>query len=811
MSAESQLPQHARVVIIGGGVVGCSILFHLAKFGWKDSILLERDELTSGSSWHAAGQIHTISSDPNISRLQGYTINLYKEIEATSGHSVGMHNTGGFYLASNEVWHDYLKRERAKARYMGLDQEFISVEEVARRHPLIDPSHYIAALWDSLDGDVDPSGVCYAYAKSARVHGAQYFTHSAVIETRQRQDGSWDVVTPKGTINAVHVVNAAGLWAREAGRMSGVHLPVQPMEHHYLITEEIPEIAERMKSGERLPAGIDYEANIYFRQERNGMLLGTYEPKSTPWKVGGTPMDFGHELLQPDLDRIADRLELAFGRIPALGRAGIKTVVNGPFTFGPDGNPMIGPVPGLTNYWAAVGVMAGFCQAGGVGKCLAEWMIEGEPEIDVRAMDIARFGDFATPDWGTVKSSENYERRFVMTFPNETLPRGRRQKTTALYDRLVAKGAVMGVSFGLEHALWFARDPADAHEDPTFARNRSHSYVAAEVAAVRGAVGMIEIANFGKHRVEGSGARAWLDRMLAGRLPKPGRVALSPMLSPKGRLAGDLTVSCLAEDRFLLLGSGTAQEMHRRWFQANLPAEDVRYANVSDALHGVALSGPRARDLLARVTRADVSPNAMRFRDLREAFVCGVPVTLLRLSFSGELGFEIYCAPQYLMRLWEGLEEAGADLGLQPYGARAMMSLRLEKGWGVWGMDFRPDYTAAMSGLDAFIDWEKDFVGKAAAMVERVEGPKDRLVTMVIDTDLDVVGDEAILQHGLCVGHVTSGGYAHHAGASVAMGYVRADLAADGMALQVEVDGTMRRSRVISTPLHDPSGIRMRG
>lgn len=811
MSTDPQFPQHARAVIIGGGVVGCSILFHLAKFGWKDCILLERDELTSGSSWHAAGQIHTISSDPNISRLQGYTINLYKEIEATSGHSVGMHNTGGFYLASNEVWHDYLKRERSKARYMGLDQEFISVEEAARRHPLIDPSHYIAALWDPLDGDVDPSGVCYAYAKSARVHGAQYFTHTPVIETRQRKDGSWDVVTPKGTINAEHVVNAAGLWAREAGRLSGLHVPVQPMEHHYLITEEIPEIAERMKSGERLPAGIDYEANIYFRQERNGMLLGTYEPKSTPWKVAGTPMDFGHELLQPDLDRIADRLELAFDRIPALGRAGIKTVVNGPFTFGPDGNPMIGPVPGMTNYWTAVGVMAGFCQAGGVGKSLAEWMIEGEPEIDVRAMDIARFGDFATPDWGTVSSSENYERRFVMTFPNETLPKGRRQKTTALHDRLVAKGAVMGVSFGLEHALWFANGPEDAHEEPTFNRNRSHDYVAAEVAVVRNAVGMIEIANFGKHRVEGPGARAWLDRLLAGRLPGPGRVALSPMLSPKGRLAGDLTVSCLAEDRFLLLGSGTAQEMHRRWFEANLPDSGVTYANVSDALHGVAISGPKSRELLARVTRMDVSPNAMKFRDARETFVCGVPVTLLRLSFSGELGYEIYCAPQYLMRLWEGLEEAGADLGLRPYGGRALMSLRLEKGWGVWGLEFRPDYTAAMSGLDAFIDWKKDFVGKAAALAERETGPAMRLVTMTVETDQDVVGDEAIMDGDTCVGHVTSGGYAHYGRASIAMGYVDRAQAEAGTALLIEIGGQMRAARVLGTPIHDADGLRMRG
>lgn len=304
---------------------------------------------------------------------------------------------------------------------MGLDQEFISVEEAARRHPLIDPSRYIAALWDPLDGDIDPSGVTHAYARAARALGADYCTHTPVVETRQRVDGTWDVVTQTGTVHAEHVVNAAGLWAREVGRMAGIHLPVQPMEHHYLITEDIPEIVERE---ERLPAGIDYEGNMYFRQERNGILLGTYEPHATPWSVDGTPADFGHELLQPQLDNIAERLELGFERIPALREAGIRNIINGPFTFGPDGNPMIGPVPGMRNYWVAVGVMAGFCQAGGVGLCMAEWMISDEPSIDVWAMDIARFGDFATPDWGTTKSAENYERRFVMTFPNETLPQG---------------------------------------------------------------------------------------------------------------------------------------------------------------------------------------------------------------------------------------------------------------------------------------------------------------------------------------------------------------------------------------------------
>lgn len=802
---------HAKVVIIGGGVVGCSILFHLARFGWKDVVLLERNELTSGSSWHAAGQIHTISSDPNISRLQGYTINLYKEIEETSGQSIGMHATGGFYLASDQNWYDYLKRERSKARYMGLDQEFISIEEAAERNPLIDPKRYIAALWDPLDGDVDPSGVTYAYAKSARVHGGNYHTHTTVLETNPRPDGSWDVVTDQGTINAEMLVNAAGLWAREVGRLAGVNLPVQPMEHHYLITESIPVLAGRGPK-ERVAAGIDYEGNMYFRQEGDGVLLGTYEPHATPWKVEGTPADFGHELLPPDLDRIADRLKLGFERIPALNRAGIKDVINGPFTFGPDGNPLIGPVPGMTNYWVAVGVMAGFCQAGGVGLCMAEWMMDGEPSIDVWAMDVARFGEFATPDWGTVKSSENYERRFVMTFPNETLPKGRRQKTTSLYDRLVARGARMDASFGLETALWYGDGPDDAWEEPTFRRPRSHDYVAREVTAVREAVGAVDIANFARHEVTGPGARAFLDHVLAGRIPKPGRLNLTPMLSPNGKLAGDLTVACLDEDRFMLFGSGAMQEAHRRWFQRNLPASGVSYRNRSDEFHGFGISGPNSRELLSRLTRMDASAEAFRFRDIRETFVAGVPALLARVSFSGELGYEIHVAPPYLLRLFEGLEEHGADLGLTLYGMRTLMSLRLEKSWGAWTLEYRPDFTAAQSGLDFFIDWESDFIGRQAALEEAERGPDRKLVTMVVEAreDIDPGGDEAILCDGEAVGYVTSGGYAHYVEKPVALGYLPVEIAQAGEQVEIELNGVFCPATVQGEPLYDPKGERMR-
>ncbi|TFH46150.1 MAG: glycine cleavage system protein T, partial [Lysobacterales bacterium] len=452
-----------------------------------------------------------------------------------------------------------------------------------------------------------------------------------------------------------------------------------------------------------------------------------------------------------------------------------------------------------------------FCQGGGVGLCMAEWMMDGEPSIDVWAMDVARFGSFATPDWGTIKSAENYERRFVMTFPNETLPKGRRQETTALYDRLTAKGAVWGQSFGLEHVLWYADGPGDAHEEPTFRRSRAHDCIGREVKAVREAVGAIEIANFAKHELTGPGARAYLDYVLAGRLPRPGRISLAPMLTPKGKLYGDLSVACLADDHFLLLGSGAMQEAHRRWFETRLPESGVRYENISSRLHGIAIAGPQSRALLSRITRDDVSAEALRFRDVRRTFVGSVPAILVRISFSGELGYEIYVAPVHQLRLAEAIEEAGADLGRRWYGARALMSLRLEKGWGAWTLDYRPDFSAAESGLDAFIHWDKDFVGKQAALAESKAGPKKKLVTLLVETDgIDVCNDEAIMVEGKAVGYVSSGGYAHHLGKSVALGYVPTKLAAAGTRVQVEIMGQLYPAEILGKPLYDADGGRMR-
>ena len=798
---------HAKVVIIGGGVVGCSILFHLAKFGLKDCILLERKELTSGSSWHAAGNVHVISNDPNISRLMAYTIRLYKEIEETSGHSVGFKPSGGFYLASNEVWADYLKRERSKARYMGLDQEFISLEEIAIKNPLIDPKRYISALWDPIDAEVDPSGVTYAFAKAAKVHGAKYHINTVVKDTKQKNDGTWDVITNQGNINAEIVINAGGLWAREVGHLAGINLPVQPMEHHYLITDSIPEI-ESLPEGQRLPVGTDFEGNIYFRQEGKGMLLGTYEQQSTPWKIEGTPMSFGHELLEPKLENIQDRLAIGFERMPALEKAGIKNIVNGPFTFGPDGSPLIGPVPGLQNYWVAVGVMAGFCQGGGVGKCIAEWIIDGEPSIDVWAMDVARFGDYASPQYGTIKSSENYERRFIMTFPNETLPKGRKQKTTSLYDRFISKGAVMGDSFGLESVLWFANDPKDAYEEPTIKRSRSHNYVAKEVKNVRENVGVTEIANFSKHEFQGPDARKFLNYVLAGRIPAPGRIVLNPMLTPKGKLYGDLTVACFNDNKFIVFGSGAVQEMHRRWFENHLNNFDVIYKNRSDELHGLALSGPKSRQLMQKLVRDDISNENFKFRDVKEMYVGGVPAIVNRISFTGELGYEIYVAPHFLLKLYEAMEAAGKEFNLKPFGGRALMSMRLEKNWGAWTLDFRPDFTAKESGLDFFIDWNKDFIGKESAKKDK---SKLKLTPLIIETDdIDVTNNEAVVKDEKSIGYITSGGFAHYVNKSIAYSYLDEEILKSNEKFQVEINGNFYNCSIIKEALYDPTGERMR-
>ena len=800
----------ARVVIIGGGVVGASTLYHLAKIGWTDVLLLEKSELTSGSTWHAAGGMHTFNGEANISRLQKYTIDLYREIETVSGQSCGLHANGGLMLAATSGELDSLKLICSRARYLGMETAMISLEEARQLNPLIDTSHFIGALWRADGGHCDPSGTTHAYVKAARKLGAAVERFTRVQSLNSRLDGSWDVVTDKGTVRAEHVVNCAGLWAREVGHMVGIELPVLAMEHHYLLTEDIPELQGRDKE---IVNTTDYAGEIYMRQERGGALIGTYEPHGAVWSPVRTPDDFSMQLLPDDFERLAPQFELGFRHFPALGRVGIRKAINGPFTFAPDGNPLVGPVRGLRNYWVACAVMAGFSQGGGIGLVLSRWMAEKDPGQDIISMDVARFGAFATPRYTSLKVPENYSRRFRLAYPNEELPAARPLRRSPIYDRLLAAGAVMGANFGLEHALWFAPKGIAPLETPSYRRSEAFAIVRAECQAVRAAVGLYETTNYGKYEVTGRGARVWLDRVFASRVPKPGRLALAPMLSPAGRIMGDLSIACLAADRYLVAGSGFAEEFHMRWFMDSEPPPDVFVRSATATLAGVSIAGPRSRELLQRLVREDLSAPAFKMFVVRETAVGCAPAILTRAGFTGELGYEIWTTPDYFASLYDDLWNAGRELGLVHFGARALSSLRLEKGYGSFNKDFRPDYTAGETGLDRFVDFSKaDFIGRAAALAERAAGPKRRFVVLEVDAaDADVIGYESIIKDGAAVGYVTSGAYGHCVGRSLAAGYVPTALASDGEPFEIDVLGTVCAAQIRLAPSYDPTGLRLRG
>ncbi|QPM89688.1 GcvT family protein [Pseudooceanicola algae] len=795
-----------RVAVIGGGVVGCSVLYHLTKLGWTDVLLLERSELTSGSTWHAAGGFHTLNGDTNMAALQGYTIRLYRELEEITGMSCGLHHVGGVTLADSQDRFDMLLAERAKHRHMGLDTRIVMPDEIRDLSPITNLDGIIGALYDPLDGHLDPSGTTHAYARAARMAGATIETHCMVRETNQRPDGTWDVVTDKGTVHAEHLVNAAGLWAREVAAMAGLYLPLHPMEHHYIVTDDIPEIYERDSEH---PHVMDPAGESYLRQEGRGLCIGFYEQQAKPWAVDGTPWSFGHELLPDDLDKIGDSIEFAYRRFPVLETAGVKSVIHGPFTFAPDGNPLVGPVPGMRNYWSACAVMAGFSQGGGVGLMLAQWMVEGECERDTSALDVARYGRWITPGYTRPKVIENYQTRFSVAYPNEEKPAARPFRTTQMYDIFDTMGAVWGQQYGLEVVNYFAAADEPRYETPSFRRSNAFAATGREVAAVRGAVGINEVQNFGKYSVTGPGARAWLGRVMAGRLPRPGRISLTPMLAPSGRIIGDFTISCLGEDAFRLTASYSAQDYHMRWFEAQ--AEDgVEVRNISDLSTGFQIAGPKARALLQACTRSDVA--AMRFLDVAQMSIGMVDCLVQRVSYTGDLGYEIYCDPMAQRALWQVLWKAGEPLGITPFGMRAMMSLRLDRLFGSWLHEFSPDYTPAETGLDRFIDWTRDFIGKPAAEADRANGPTRKLCGFrVTAQDADVQGYEPIWLGGKVVGYCTSGGYSHHLGQSLALGFLPVGDAIPGTKAEIEILGRMCPAVVIENTGFDTDASRMRG
>jgi len=752
-----------------------------------------------------------MNSDPNVARLQAYTVSVYEEVQEISGQDVGMHLTGGLSVAATTKRWEALRAEHERHAVLDIDSQLVGPKEIEDLCPIMDTSEVIGGIYVANEGNLDPYGSTHALAKSARKGGAEVYVNTMVEDLVHKADGSWTVVTDKGNIQCEHVVNAAGLWAREVGQMAGVHVPCVPMEHHYIVTGDIEEVAQLDRE---LPLILDLDGEMYLRQERDGVILGVYEKNSTPWSVDSTPWDYNETaLLEPRLDDLEDALMNGFQRFPSVAEAGIRRVVNGPFTFTPDGNPLIGPVRGVQNYWSCCGVMAGFSQGCGVALALSQWMIDGKPEGDIFAMDVSRFGAYATKTYTVEKANEFYQNRFHLLCPNEEWPAARPNKVSAFHDRLQQAHAVFGVSYGLETPLWFAPEGSEPIEIPSFRRSNAHEPVGEECRAVRESVGILDITSIAKYEVSGPDAESYMDYLFASRLPVLGRIRMAPLLQPCGHLKGDLTVMRIADDKFMITGSGYLQEFHMMWFEQFMDSKNVRIVNCSNDMSAIAIAGPESRTLLGTLTDEDVDNDSMPFMSVRSLDVGIAPCRVARISFTGELGYEIYVPTIYARSLYDSMVDAGEEYGIRPFGIRALLSLGMEKGFGIWSREFTPEYTPAMCGFDRFVDYEKDdFVGREAALADRDAEHVHKLVGLEIDSkDADAWGYEPVWCQDELAGYVTSGAYGHTVQKTLALAYVKTQyLGSSNDDFSVHILDERRPAAIISKAAYDPSGSRMR-
>ncbi|MCF6273828.1 MAG: FAD-dependent oxidoreductase [Rhodobacteraceae bacterium] len=801
---------HAQVVVIGGGLVGCSILYHLAKLGWSDVVLLERDELTSGSTWHAAANIHGLHDSTNISRIQHYTMNLYKELEAETGQGCGVFQPGSLYLAQSAAREHQLRLQEAKARYYGMGFYEVDRAEAERLHPLANFDGIRCIMFEPDGGNVDPSGVTQAYAAGARKMGASVERFTPVTATIAQPDGSWIVETPKGNIHTQWVVNAAGLWAREVAAMAGLRLPLIPTEHQYFVTESMPEIEAL---GQRLPSIADRDGEYYLRQEGKGLLIGAYEKEMKFWAENGTPQDFGHELFPDDLDRIMDNVMRAMDRVPSAANAGVKRVVNGPMIWSPDANALFGPVPEMQNYFCCTGIIPGFSQSGGLGLLTAEWIVEGESKLDMFAWDLARFGDWADKKFTKARVKDQYGHRFKIHFPNEERSAGRPARVRPAYEMQKTMGGVFGLNCGWEHPLWFGDQP-DMVESSGFTRQNWFEPVGKEVRMLREAVGIIDISNFANYRIKGPGAADWLNALLANNMPKEiGRSCLTPLIGVRGGVAGDFTVTKLAEDEFMMVGSGLAERYHQRFFNMVPLPEGTSFAVQTDDICGFNVAGPKARDLLMRLTNADLSTPAFPFMRSKRIEVAGVETIIIRVSFTGDLGWELHCAAKDQVLLYEALLEAAKAVGGGPVGSRALGALRIEKGYGSWGREYSPEYYPQEVGLERLIKMDKDFLNKAAYSAIKDIPPRENLSIFEVEAshNADATGGEPIfLKDGTPVGRVTSGAYGYSVGKSLALGFLKDGAAMPGDTVEIFILGQPHEAILLAEPPFDPSGKKLR-
>ena len=802
------MKSHAQAVVIGGGLIGCSILYHLTKLGWSDVVLLERDELTSGSTWHAAAGIHGLHDNNNITRIQNYTMNLYKELETLTGQGCGIFQPGSLYLAQTENREHQLRLQASKAKYYGLNFHEISRTEAERLHPLVDFDGVRTIMYEPDGGNVDPSGVTNAYAHGARQNGAEIYRFTPVTGTEQQPDKSWLVKTSKGNIKTEVVINAAGLWGREVGKMAGLDLPLLPAEHQYFVTETIPEIES---IGRRLPSIADRDGEYYLRQEGNGLLVGAYEKDVKIWAEDETPSGFGHELFPDDLDRIEENVLRAISRVPVLGGAGIKRVINGPMIWSPDSNALFGPVPELDGYYLCNGIIPGFSQSGGLGELLAEWIITGEPHLDIFSWDLARFGSWADKNFTKARVKDQYSNRFAIHFPNEERTAGRPVRTRPVYSTQKELGAVFGLNYGWEHPLWFSNE-LNTEDTNGFTRQNWHEPVGIECNMLRNSVGVIDISNFAKYLISGSGSEEWLNSIFANRMPKTiGRSCLTPLIGKRGGIAGDFTVTHLDENKFLLIGSGMAERYHSRYFKSVPLPESVSFESITEKMCGFNVAGPKSREMLSRLSNADFSTESFPFMTAKRINLLGLSVIAVRVSFTGDLGWELYCETADQVELYGGLLAIAKEFKGGPIGSRALMSLRIEKGYGSWSREYSPEYWPQEVGLSKLIKLDKNFLNKEAYTKIKDKEPREtlRIVEVMDAKNADATGGEPIFSiDGTPIGRVTSGSYCASVGKSLALVFIKSSIKDKEM--HVMILGKPHLAKLLNEPPFDPKGLKLR-
>jgi len=796
---------HARVVVIGGGVAGCSTLYHLTKLGWSDVVLVDKNELTSGSTWLAAGNVPQYSKSYSGTRIHDYPVHLYPTLEKETGQATGWHSCGSLRIALEEERMVEYKHVVEKDKTLGINSRLVAPDEMKEIYPLIDTKDVLGGLFHPDDGHVDPASVTQAMAKGATMRGAEIYRFNPVRDTTKTPSGEWIVHTKNGDIICETIVNCGGLWATKLGAMVGLDLPILAMEHQHILFDDVPELED---TSLRLPLLRDPDTSYYMRQEIAGLLIGPYETEATPWRPEGVPDDFAASALPPNLDRISSILMAAAARVPTLQTVGVKHEVNGPITYSPDGASMVGPVFGVPNYFLNGAHCFGITECATYGLHCAEWIVEGEPSIDMGFADPRRFGPYANKKYLNEKARETYRMMYAIEYPNEVRPAARMVKTSPIYDLLDQQGASFGNTYGWERANWFAGEGESRLDVNSHKQTNWHEAVGRECQAVRERVAILDLSGFAKFEVRGPGAQAFLNYITANSLPKRiGQIKVSSMLDLRGGFKCDTTITKIGDDEYYVVSAAAAESHDLDWMQKLMPQDgSVTIDNVTYRYGALVLSGPRSRDVLAKLTDADLSNGGFRFLTMQDIIVGLCETRALRINFVGELGWEIHCPIENVRPIYQALMEAGEEFGIANFGLRALNSLRLEKGYLMLGGEITSERTPIEAGQDRFVDFEKgDFVGRQALLSQLEAGIKARLALMVVEADdADCIGDEPVYIGDEIVGRIASGGYGHYLGKSLAMGYIDATAAKPGTKVEIAILGQRRPAETVEIPLYDP-------